>query len=97
MHVYNNAEKALIIIANIVLWLGIIGFVICLFTLTTTEEVKSSYIHGYHFQSETVFNPAGLLASISVLIWTVVTWAVLKVFATISLTLKDIKSEIKNK
>lgn len=87
----NSAEKTLSLIASIILWLGILGSVICLFTITTTEVIRP----GYYSRTETVFNPAGLAITIGMLISTVATWALLKVFVNISRTLKQINSKLK--
>lgn len=89
----NSAENALSVIANIVLWVGIIGTVFCLFTLTTTKVVDPTYKYSIHY--DTIFNPGGLAVSVGVLISTIMSWALLKVIANISKTLKEINSKMK--
>lgn len=88
----NVAENTLTTIAGIVLWVGIIGTIFCLFTLTTTKVVDPTYT--YHIHYDTIFNPAGLAISIGVLLSTITTWALLKVIANISKTLKEINTKI---
>lgn len=87
------AENVLISIANIVLWAGIISTVFCLLTLTTTKVVDPTYHYSIHY--DTIFNPGGLAISVGVLLSTFTTWAVLKVIANISNTLKEINSKMK--
>lgn len=89
----NSAENALSVIANIVLWVGIIGTVFCLFTLTTTKVVDPTYTYSIHY--DTIFNPGGLAISIGVLLSSIMSWALLKVIANISKTLKEINSKMK--
>lgn len=89
----NAAENTLNVIAGIVLWVGIIGTVFCLFTLTTTKVVDPNYTYSVHYKS--IFNPAGLAVSIGVLLSSLATWAVLKVISNISISLKEINSKIK--
>lgn len=86
----NSAENTLNVIAGITLWVGIIGTIFCLFTLTTTKVVDTYSIH-----YDTIFNPAGLAISIGVLFSTIVTWALLRVIANISTSLKEINSKIR--
>lgn len=88
----NVAENTLTTIAGIVLWVGIIGTIFCLFTLTTTKVVDPTYTYSIHY--DTIFNPAGLVISIGVLLSTITTWALLKVIANISKTLKEINSKM---
>lgn len=88
----NVAENTLTTIAGIVLWVGIIGTIFCLFTLTTTKVVDPTYTYSIHY--DTIFNPAGLAISIGVLLSTITTWALLKVIANISKTLKEINSKM---
>lgn len=89
----NAAENTLNVIAGIVLWVGIIGTVFCLFTLTTTKVVDPNYTYSVHYKS--IFNPSGLAVSVGVLLSSLTTWAVLKVIANISISLKEINSKIK--
>lgn len=89
----NVAENTLNVIAGLVLWVGIIGTIFCLFTLTTTKVVDPTYHYSIHY--DTIFNPAGLAISIGVLISTLTTWAVLKVVVNISKTLKEINTKMK--
>ena len=89
----NAAENTLTAIATLVLWLGIIGTIFCLFTLTTIKVVDPSYTYSLHF--ETVFNPGGLAISVGVFISTLISWSLLKVVANISMTLKEINSKLK--
>lgn len=89
----NAAENTLNVIATIVLWVGIISTLLCLFFLTTTKELDSNYYYSIHYT--TVFNPAGIYISIGVLLSTLTTWSLLKVIVNISRTLKEINSKLK--
>ena len=89
----NAAENTLNVIAVTVLWVGIIGTLFCLFTLTTTKVVDPYYTYSIHYN--TVFNPSGLAVSVGVLLSSLTTWAVLKVIANISISLKEINAKIK--
>lgn len=89
----NSTENALNVIAGIVLWGGIIATVFCLFALTTTKVVDPTYKYSIHY--DTVFNPGGLVISIGVFLSTLTTWALLRVIANISTTLKQINSKMK--
>lgn len=87
----NSAEKTLATIANIVLLLGIIGTLICIFTLTFIDVPKS----GYHYRTEKAFSPSGFATTVMVLFSTLISWSVMKVLSNISLTLKDLNSKVK--
>ena len=89
----NSAENTLNVIAGITLWVGIIGTIFCLNTLTTTKVVDPTYKCSIHY--DTIFNSAGLAVSIGVLFSAIVTWALLRVIANISTSLKEINSKIK--
>lgn len=89
----NAAENTLKGIATLVLWAGIIGTIFCLFTLTTTKVVDPTYHYSIHY--DTIFNPAGLAISVGVLLSTLISWALLKVIANISISLKEINSKMK--
>lgn len=86
-------EKTLNTIATIVLWVGIICTVFCLATLTTTKVINPSYHYSIHY--DTIFNPSGLVISVGVLISSLISSALLKVIANISITLKEINSKMK--
>lgn len=84
-------EKTLKIIATIVLIVGIIATLICLFTITKTETTTS------WGSKESEFNMMGLLISILVGISSVTTWAILNVLSNISINLYKIKDSLKAK
>lgn len=84
-----TAETTLTVIANIVLVVGIIVGLICLFTICWVDSGKYSY------SRDTVFNPSGFMGTIGVFVSSIVTWAVLKVFANISTNLKQINAKMK--
>lgn len=85
----NSAEKTLATIADIILVVGIIVTVICLFTLCFVEVPKSMY------STKTEFSPSGFATTVMVLFSSLISWSVMKVLSNISLTLKDINSKIK--
>lgn len=72
----NTVENILSILADIILVLGIIGAIICLFSLSTIKV-------GYHDE----FNPVGFGISVSALLSTLISWSIMKALANISLTL----------
>jgi len=84
-------EKTLRTIATIVLWVGIIATIICLFTITSTSTVNR------WGDTEKEFSMMGLLISILVGISSVTTWAILNVLSNISINLYKIKDSLKRK
>lgn len=74
----NSAENTLKLYATIVLVIGIIASVIFFFMIFLPIE----------------FSYMGIFGAISVLIPTILTWSVIKVFVNISLTLKEINKKI---
>lgn len=84
-------EKTLRVVATIVLIVGIIATLICLFTITKTETTTS------WGSKESEFNMMGLLISILVGISSVTTWAILNVLSNISINMYKIKDSLKTK
>ena len=84
-----SAEKTLNGIAVFVLFSGIIATLICLFTICWIQNPEYKYLH------DKVFNPSGFATTVSILIGALATWALLKVLANISITLKQINKKIK--
>lgn len=84
----NSAEKTLATIADIILIVGIIVTVICLFTLCFVEVPKSMY------STKTEFSPSGFATTVMVLFSSLISWSVMKVLSNISLTLKELNSKI---
>ncbi|UKK49981.1 hypothetical protein L6472_07975 [Prevotella sp. E13-17] len=82
----NSAENTLITIATITLVIGIIAAVVMLFTVC--------FVPKYGDHGRTVFNPTGFGMTCGVVISTLISWAALKVFANISITLKQIKAKL---
>lgn len=89
--VENSAENTLITIATIVLILGILGTIICLFTLCFIRVPTSIY----SYKTELRFNPAGFATTAMVLFSALISWSIMKVLANISITLKNIDKKIK--
>ena len=85
----NSAETTLATIADIILVVGIIVTVICLFTLCFVEVPKSMY------STKTEFSPSGFATTVMVLFSSLISWSVMKVLSNISLTLKNLNSKIK--
>ena len=83
----SNAENALRAIAGIILALGIIATIICAFTITYTNE-------GVYFVEKKA-NIDGIITTITILFTSVVSWALMRVIADISTTLKEINKKIK--
>ena len=85
----NGAENTLITIATIVLICGIISTIICLFTITIVKKPQ------YYGGTTTEFSAEGFLISVVVLLSSLTSWALMRVLANISLTLKNINNKIK--
>ena len=79
----SGAETTLNVIATIVLIGGIIGALICLFTITWIDV-------GWE---ETKFNPIGFITALSTLLVSLTIWASLSVLSNISISLKEINSK----
>ena len=86
-----SAEKTLNGIAVFTLIVGIIGALICLLTICWVEVPKA----GYTYLTEKVFSGSGFATTIGILIGSLATWALLKVIANISITLKEMNKKIK--
>lgn len=86
------AENTLNVIAGIILWVGILCTIVCLFTITTRKAMYGTSI--YDMECHRVFNLGGLVVSIGVFLSTLTSWALLKVMANISRSLKEINSKI---
>ncbi len=76
------AEKTLKVIANIVLILGIISTLVCLFSIVVVDNE-------YTYE----FNPLGFATTIGILLGALIIWASLRVFSDISISLKEINSK----
>lgn len=85
----NSVEKYLVTIAKLILICGIIATIICFFYLSFYR------ITSYGKIKHDEFNLAGFGTTIEVLVGTLISWAVLRVFANISITLKEINSKLK--
>ena len=81
-----SAERTLKIIASIVLVVGIIATIILL-TTTVWVDIGVGIKH-------VVFNPSALVITIGVLLSTLISWALLRVLANISINLKNINSKM---
>ena len=77
----SSAEQILSVMGSIILVCGII----------------TTFIGLIYIFSEGIGDPTGLIATISILLGTLITWSVMEVLANISLTLKEINANIKDK
>lgn len=84
-----SAENTLNGIAVFTLIAGIIATFICLFTICWIRNPEYKYL------DEKIFNPGGFATTVAILIGSLATWALLKVLANISITLKQINKKIK--
>ena len=82
-----GAEVTLNAIAIIVLVCGIIGTLICLFTIVFVDS-------GNRYADE-VFSPTGLVITLGVLLSSLTTWAVLKLFCEVAANIREIKNKTK--
>ena len=83
----NSAEKTLITIANIVLICGLIATFFCFWNTVFVQD--RTYV------DKDELSPKGVAFTVVVLLCTLVTWALLKVTANISLTLKEMNKKMK--
>ena len=83
-----SAEETLNAIAYIVLILGLITGVICMCTICFIDDPRP-----YHY--EKMFNPSGFATTIAIFLTSLATWALFRVIANISMSLKEIKNKIK--
>ena len=86
-----SAEKTLNGIGVFTLIAGIIATLVCLFTICWVEVPKS----GYTYLTEKVFSGTGFATTVGVFIGSLLSWAVLRVLANISTSLKEINKKIK--
>lgn len=84
-----SAEETLLVISSIILVVGLIATAICLFYLTFYRVDRWGEV------SHDEFNPSGFATTVMVLVSTLISWATLRVFANISITLKEINKKIK--
>lgn len=82
----DSAESTLNAISWIVLVLGILGGLIILFTMSSTE-VPSEY-----YSSKTIINPTGIVTGIASIFASVMWWAMMQVFINISNNLKNLNA-----
>jgi len=81
-----GAEVTLNTISIIVLVCGIIGTLICLFTITFVEECRGCGKE---------FSPIGFVISLGVLLTSLTTWATLKIICEIAMNLRQINNKTK--
>lgn len=85
----NDAENMLERLAGIVFIAGIIAAIICLFTMVWVRDPSYTYL------DKKMFNPSGLVITVSVLLSALISSSIMQVLAKISLTLKDINKKLK--
>lgn len=83
-----KAEATLQLIATIVLWCGIFLTIIFCFTIIFIKDSTTN-------RSIYIFNPNGLGVTIGTLLYSILCWSAMKVFANISITLKEINKKLK--
>ena len=82
---FHNAEKVLSIIATVILVLGVLTTVMCLFNICWVDSGR------YIYSKDIVFNPMGFATTIAILMGTLATWGVLRVLCNISNSLKVLR------
>lgn len=82
-------EKALIVIGNATLVLGVIASVILAFTIVYSP--KSMYLSGGYYNLGRAFNPIGLAYTIATLIGSITTWAIFLCIAYASENIRNIR------
>lgn len=80
LNLYRTEESTLIVIANIVIILGVLASIILAFTV----------IHDKYMG----FNPTGLVITLSTLLSSIVTWAVLLCIAKTSKNIREIRNKL---
>ena len=93
-HMKNGPENTITTIANLILILGIIATIICAATTILTDSPKINYQTGLRHTVK-VFNPMGLVLTLTIFFTTIMQWAFMKVVANISLNIKDINNKLK--
>lgn len=84
-----TAEKALNVIATIVLILGIIGTVICSFSIVFVDSGR------YTYSEDIVFNPIGFVTTLGVLLISLTIWSILRIFSEIATNVRQSNNKIK--
>lgn len=82
--VFLNDEKKLKVIADIILFVGIISSSILLFTIAFIQVGEHSWEH------EVKLNASGLVTTLCVLFTSIATWAFFRVVSNISISLKEL-------
>lgn len=87
----DKAEHTLIKVAKLVLIVGILATIFCLFTIVLVKNPE--YYSGYSSEKY-IFSPNGFITTIAILLSSVISWSFMTVVANISLTLKDINKTV---
>ena len=85
--IQTNAEKTLSIVAQIILYTGLLAAFICLCTIVWVDDPS------YKYMTRSIFNPTGLVITIAVALSSVTSWAVLNVISNISIRLSLLLKE----
>ena len=87
----DKAEHTLIKVAKLVLIVGILATIFCLFTIVL---VKNPEYYSAYSSEKYIFSPNGFITTIAILLSSVISWSFMTVVANISLTLKDINKTV---
>lgn len=89
-------EDTLKTVAGFILVLGIIATIICIFALVYPKVDVGYTVYGHHYSDyKREFSATGLATTLTILFTSVISWAVMRVIAEISSTLKEINKKIK--
>ena len=89
-------EDTLKTVAGFILVLGVIATIICIFVLVYPKVDAGYTIYGHHYSDyKREFSATGLATTLTILFTSVISWAVMRVIAEISTTLKKINKKIK--
>lgn len=91
----NGAEETLNAISVLLLITGIATTIIVFFNCCFIETMDYEYNFGYNKKiAEKEFNAGGLIPTLITFISTLATWATMRVFVNISMTLKKINNKL---
>ena len=89
-------EDTLKTIAGFILFLGIIAAIICAFSLVYPKVDAGYTVYGHHYSDyKREFSASGFATTLTILFTSVISWAIMRVIAEISTTLKESNKKIK--
>ena len=84
---FNNVEKTVNILSNLLLTLGVIASIVMSFSIVVVEKAES---FGRFTYSKKEFSPIGLVIVVSTLFSSILLWALLKLAIDVSVNIRTI-------